>query len=165
LGPRGWTSIRAVVHPLLPYSLQIPLKTGVDFYLDRFFGGPGWTSIRAWTAGPLLGGGVTQIRPKPLRVVAHRPQPKIHLYTSDPCPRRGRAGRVTLRCAADARGAERRASGGTSDARRGACPRDGGCCCGKIAGARFHDIVTPIERPPWAIGGPSFSTHRCGSLI
>jgi len=49
VGPQGWTSIRAVVHPVvLPFSLQFPFKKGVDFYLDRFLGGGrGWTSIRA----------------------------------------------------------------------------------------------------------------------
>jgi len=48
LGPRGWTSIRAVVKKFSAFSSSFFKQKGVDFYLDRFFGGSGWTSIRAW---------------------------------------------------------------------------------------------------------------------
>jgi len=57
--------IRAVVHPFLPFSLQFPLKRGVDFYLDRFWGVRGRTSIRAWNTqgGWTFIGGLTTLPP------------------------------------------------------------------------------------------------------
>jgi len=45
LGPRGWTSIRALVD-IFSILYSMSLQKGVDFYLDCFFGVRGWTSIR-----------------------------------------------------------------------------------------------------------------------
>jgi len=81
---RWWTSIRAVVHPFLPFPLQISLKNVVDFYLDRFFGGPGVEFCSGMELTRMMdlyyGGGLNIFLPG-IKINLRQPREKKHVFS------------------------------------------------------------------------------------